>query len=817
MNNLPEPLTSFIGRERDLAAVREFMAEARLVTLAGPGGCGKTRLALQVAHERSNSGSENVYWVDLAPLSDPALVVQSVATALGIAEQPGTPLVQTLSEGLRGRSALLILDNCEHLVDSCAHLIEHLLRTCPHLRVLVTSREILNVAGERVWPVTGLPIPDDDHAAPLLSSETLMECESVQLFLARATAVQPAFIPAASDISALARICRRLDGIPLAIELAAARVRVLSLKEIDARLDDAARLLTTGTRTASPHQQTLRASLEWSYSLLMLDERTLLRCLSVFAATWDLSTMEAIVASVLGPPSDPLDLLARLIEKSLVHRLESPGGTRYRLLDVVRQYAWSLVVDSGEEEALRERHRIWCLDLVESAASGLVSADPSGWLDRLEAAHDDVRAALRWSFLRHDGEVALRLAAPIWRFWLFRGYLSEGRRWLEQALATTDGTTPSRTEAILGAAVLAVYQADYARARELCRACIRDWTTLGNRRGVGFGLLTLANVMSESGDYADAVRTYDEALTALREQNDHRATAMALGEQSLALLYLGESDRAEEAGKESVAMYHLTSNTQGLAGSLTDLAIILLARREYTQAYGLCTQSLAIRRALGDRGGCAHTLMVLAWVTTAQEQFSRAVTACRESLAIREAMGDRKGIAQAFEGLARVASVSDDERGATRLLAAAERLRGAAGSRSAPTERDTVDQVIVGLRTHLGESVFDLEWSRGAEMPLEQALAEARAIDVPDTTEVPDVHPAAGKPEKTQAPDSFGLTSREQAVLRLVTEGLTYAQIAEQLVISPRTVDAHLRSIYGKLGVTSRTAATRVALDHHLV
>lgn len=815
MNDLPVPLTSFIGRERDQAAVRGLLSTARLVTLVGPGGCGKTRLALQVARALAETDGETVRWVDLAPLSDPALVTQTVAMALDIAEQPGIPLIQTLVEGLRMRSVLLILDNCEHLVASCASLAEQTLRTCPQVRILATSREALNVDGETIWSVTGLALPDAFVLPPI---EGLLEYESIQLFVARAAAAQPTFAPTQRDGATLAHICLRLDGIPLALELAAARVRLLSLQEIDERLDDATRLLTSGSRGASRRQQTLRASLEWSYNLLTPDEQALLRRLSVFAASWDLSALEQAASDALGASADPLDLLARLIDKSLVIRLEGSGGTRYRLQEVVRQYTWSLVKNLQEEETLREQHRAWCLDLTQRAAAGLVSPDPSGWLDRLEAAQDDIRAALDWSLRRQEGEVALDLAAPIWRFWLLHGYLSEGRRWLEQALAATatDGTTHSRAEASLGAGVLALYQADYGRARELCETCIEYWTALSNRRGVGFGLLTLANVTSEMGDYEAAVRTYDEALTALRAHHDHRAMAMALGELALALLYQGESERAEESAQESVAMYQLTGNTQGLAGSLTDLAIVLLARREYDRAEALCRESLAIRRALGDKGGCAHTLMALTWVTTAQGRLSQAVVACTESLMIREAMGDRKGIAQALEGLARIAHLSENLPSATRLLAAADGLRAAAGSRPAPTERVEIERVAAHLRDQMGASAFATAWSGGREAPVERILAEAHAFHVPRDTPDASTSPA-GKPDTSSAPGSFGLTNREQAVLRLVKHGLTYAQMAERLVISPRTVDAHLRSIYGKLGVTSRSAATRVALENHLV
>jgi len=384
-NNLPRQLTSFIGREREMAEVKRLLTTTRLLTLTGSGGCGKTRLALQVAADLVEEFANGVWLVELAALTDPALVPQAVASALGVREEPGRPLLATLSDYLKAKRLLLLLDNCEHLVAACAYLAEALLRACPHLRILATSREALNIAGETVWRVPSLSLPDLLH---LPSVEHLTQYEAVRLFIERALISRPDFVLTSQGAPSVAQVCHRLDGIPLAIELAAARVKVLSVEQIAARLDNRFRLLTSGSRTALPRQKTLRAAIDWSYDLLSETERMVLRRLSVFAGGWTLEAAEAICVGEGIEWHEVLDPLMQLVDKSLVMMEEQGGTVRYRLLETVRQYGRDKLPASGEADVVRGRHRDWYLALAERAEPELLGSNQAVWLERLETEHD---------------------------------------------------------------------------------------------------------------------------------------------------------------------------------------------------------------------------------------------------------------------------------------------------------------------------------------------------------------------------------------------------------------------------------------------
>ncbi len=406
-NNLPRQLTSFIGRERETAEIKRQFTTTYLLTLTGTGGSGKTRLGLQVAADVIDEFPDGVWWVDLAALADPPLVPQTVASTLSLREQPGRPLIETLLEHLQPRTLLLVLDNCEHLLFACAQLVDALLRGCPHFKTLVTSREGLGIAGETLYPVPSLSTPDPQRVPP---PEQLAHYEAVQLFTERAMAIQPTFRVTQRNAEAVAQVCRRLDGIPLAVELAAARVKVLPVDQIASRLDDQFRLLTGGSRMALPRHQTLRAAMDWSHNLLSDPERTMLRRLSVFAGGWTLEAAEAVCMGEGVEATDPLDLMTRLVDKSLVIAEARDGQGRYRLLETVRQYSRDRLLESGEAEVVRKRHRDFFLALGESAETHRGGPNQVMWLDRLEAEHDNLRAALEWSLGGGDAEAALRLA-----------------------------------------------------------------------------------------------------------------------------------------------------------------------------------------------------------------------------------------------------------------------------------------------------------------------------------------------------------------------------------------------------------------------
>ncbi|HKY50325.1 MAG TPA: adenylate/guanylate cyclase domain-containing protein, partial [Candidatus Limnocylindria bacterium] len=431
-NNLPIQVTSFVGREREIRDVTGLLKDTRLLTLLGPGGTGKTRLSLQVAANLIDGYADGVWFVEFAPLYDPELVPQAVASTLGVREEPGRPALTTLSEYLRRRTVLLILDNCEHLIDACARLADALLRSCPGVNVLTSSREALGTAGEVTYRVPSLSLPDPRQ---LPSLERLADYEAVRLLVERASAVKPGFKITDANAAAAVQICQRLDGIPLAIELAAARLKDLSPREIAAHLDERFRLLTAGSRTAMPRHQTLRGLIDWSYELLPEFERALLRRVSVFAGGWHLAAAEAV-------DPDALDLLGRLVDKSLVVADEEDGETRYGLLETIRQYGLEKLRETSDEPMVRDRHRDFYVALVESSAPNLQGPDQATWLARLETEHDNVRAALRWSLEGGNVEAAFRLGAALDSFWDTRGHISEGRQWIEQIVARA-GELPS--------------------------------------------------------------------------------------------------------------------------------------------------------------------------------------------------------------------------------------------------------------------------------------------------------------------------------------------------------------------------------------
>ncbi|MGH2389011.1 MAG: ATP-binding protein, partial [Chloroflexota bacterium] len=479
-HNLPRALSSLVGREAERREVPALLGEARLVTLTGSGGVGKTRLALAVAGELVDHYPDGVWLVELAAQAEPVLVPGAVAAALDVREEPGRLLTATLQDSLRDRRLLLVLDNCEHLVAACADLAAALLRACPGLRILATSREGLQVSGECLWRVPSLTVPDPGHPLP---PELTGSYEAVRLFVARARERRSDFTLNSQNARAVAEICARLDGIPLAIELAAARVGSLAVEGVAARLDDRFRLLTGGPRTALPRQRTLRAALVWSYDLLSEQEQVLLDSLSVFVGGWTLQAAEAVCGvggaegERLGGSADlpdvgtweVLDLLDRLVNKSLVQAEERAGGeVRYALLETVRQYGQERLSAAGDAEATRRRHLAYFLALAEEAAPRLTDPEQGVWLGRLEADHDNLRAALGWARDSGVAEPALRLAAALWRFWATRGYLSEGRGWLEAVLADSEQRWPTaRAMALNGSGILAHHQGEYGRAETL--------------------------------------------------------------------------------------------------------------------------------------------------------------------------------------------------------------------------------------------------------------------------------------------------------------------------------------------------------------
>ena len=507
-HNLPVQLTSFVGRERELAAVQQLLLVERLVTLTGAGGIGKTRLALQAAADLVDQFPDGVWLVDLAPLADPMLVPQAIATAVGVREQPEHPLLQTLEDFLRSRHLLLVLDNCEHLVAACAALADRLLRACPRLRILATSREPLGIAGETAWRVPPLTSPDPEHLPSLAS---LAQYEAVRLLLDRADLAAPSLALTQRNAAAVAQVCQQLDGLPLALELAAARVKVLSFEQLAARLGDRFRLLTGGSRSALPRQQTLRALVDWSYDLLTAPEQVLFRRLAVFAGGCTLEATEAVCAGDGIEPGEVLEHLARLVDKSLVVAEPSAAGeVRYRLPETIRQYSSDKLAQAGEGATLRGRHRDWCLALAERTGQEVL--DPQRLMS-LEREYDNLRSALRWSVDSGEAEAGLRLATSLCDFWQVRGYSSEGCAWLAELLALPAAATATtaRARALEWAGRLAYLQGDDL-----------------DRQRIVMSLLALGHAALRRRDALRARLLFNESLGLARDAADHLAVALGL-------------------------------------------------------------------------------------------------------------------------------------------------------------------------------------------------------------------------------------------------------------------------------------------------
>ena len=760
----PRPLTSFVGRERELAAVRMRLRDpgVRLLTLTGPGGVGKTRLALQAAAgalEADGPSASAPYrdggrLVELAALADPALVPQTVAAAVGVREDPGHPLLATLTDALRPKRLLLVLDNCEHLLDACARLADALLRACPGLTVLATSREVLGVAGEVPYRVPPLALP----ALPALPAPPdaprptppggLARAEAVRLFVERAATVQPAFAVTAQNARPIAEICRRLDGLPLALELAAARVRVLGVEELLARLEDRFRLLTGGGRTASERHRTLQAAVAWSYALLTDRERALFDRVAVFAGGFTLEAAEAVGAGEdLGAP-DVLDLLTRLVDQSLVQAEAQPDGTvRYRLLETLRAYARDTLAAGGLEARVRDRHAGYYAALAERAAPELRGPDSAAWHDRVERELDNVRGALGWAVAGGPPAAGLRLATALHWYWFMRRPL-EGRAWLERILALPGPSEPAcpeaavglalRARALGGAALLALGEGDLEVAQAQGEEALALARQAGDRPATVTALGGLGGIARARGEDTVARSRWEESLALSGELGDWLGMAFSL--RHLARIAArGRDDALAEAHyQRALALHREAGDHSGTAGVLGELGNLARGRADFAGAREAYEASLAHFREAGDPQGCALSLGRLAGVAAARGEHAAARAAYAASLRGFHAVGRRWAVALTLVGLAAVA-------GAEGRWARALRLAAAATAAGAGPPRPLIDALEWGLpglagveqvraqaRAALGEPASAAAWAAGEAMTLEQAVVDALA-DAPDT------------------------------------------------------------------------------------
>ncbi|HLQ55980.1 MAG TPA: LuxR C-terminal-related transcriptional regulator [Streptosporangiaceae bacterium] len=810
--NLPAEPNSFVGRERDLAELALLLGEVRALTLCGPGGIGKTRLALRLACEIVPGFPDGAWLVELGDTEDPALVPQRVAAVLGIREEPDRPLAETLADVLRPRRMVLILDTCEHVVDACASLVQQLLASCPLLRLIATSREPLRVRGETAWRVPPLELPGQ---LTDLSGRDMAGHEAIRLFTERAAAVRPGFALSTENTGTVVRLCRTLDGIPLAIELAAARVRALSVEQIAGRLGDRFRLLASGDRTAPPRQQTLRATLDWSYELLTGPEQVLLRRLSVFAG-WDLDMAEQVCAGHEITAPMVLDLLAALIDKSLVTvDAELDGDARYRLLDMIREYAAARLAASGEETVVRVRQRDYLLSMAESIVDrAFVRGDPP-WPERVamyrrvHAERANLVAALALTADRGEAELGLRLCCALRSPWVAYGDVTEGARWFDRFLGMDDQVSQAvRARALMLRAELAFEQQDYAAAAGCAQAGIDlCLPSAGPSEAGGHRLLALVSL--RAGRHDAALDSADAAVAAARAAGDEWEEGLAQSTRAAVLARQGSLNDAQRAYETALDVLR-DNNGWGVAQTLYGFGALARARRDYPAALRHFDAALALYRAIDARPEIARCLAGVGWVALSQRDLALARSSLTESMQLSLAIGQRLAIARGIEALAVLALAEGDPARAIRLEGAGRALRDAAGHVSPAPARARIDALFDAARQQLGPAAAAALLAEGRAMSREEAIrygTEAAAAAPPGGAEG-----VAGQPPSPGG-GSSALTTREQEIAALIARGLSNRRIAAELVISPATAARHVANIFTKLGFSSRAQVAAWAAD----
>ena len=814
--NLPAPLSSFIGRKYEIREIRQLLSANRLVTLTGPGGCGKTRLALEVAYELMGKFEHGIWFVELAMVADPEFVPQTIAATLTVREQAKRPLTEVLAENLAVAPTLLILDNCEHLILACAQIAETLLKKCPGLTILVTSREIMGMTGEVTWLVPPLSLPDQLPWTTPRSAPDAMniyrESESVQLFIARAESIAPDFRFSAENGSWVAEICRRLDGMPLAIELAAARVRTLSIQQIAQRLDDRFQLLTGGSRTAPPRHQTLAAALDWSYALLSEVEQNVLQRLSIFAGGATLEALDA-VCTVQGMESGVvLEVLSHLVDKSLiVVRRNERSETRYHLLETIRQYALDKLIKAGREARSKEQHLEYFIQWAERAEPHLIGADQVEWLERYEAEHDNLRASLEWCHADENrAAMGLRLAAACGRFWRIHGYLSEGRRHLSEVLSRIGALTRSmaRARALSFLANLEYLQSDYPAMRPVAEEALSIWRELGQegKAGAAYTLDLLGELGTEEGDYVHSLALFQEAMDIYKELNDMRGVGQIHMQFGWAAMRAGDYPRAHYHLEEFYQLAQQVGDTTDLAYALSGLGEVAVRQGNYQRAASLLEQGLELNRLRGDKWGTATMLGSLGWIALRQHNFDQLRERLRASLTLRVEISDQGGIAWCLEKLAEAKYEQTEYQEATKIFGQAESIRAPLGSLIDPADLADYNHILSRLRSALGTDEFMVLWEEGAAMRLDEVVDYALSEPEPSQVSTPSEKEKFG-----------GLTRREREVAVLIAQGKSNREIADDMTVGVKTIETYVTRILNKLGFDSRVQIATWVIERRLV
>lgn len=790
MSNLPIQLTSFIGRESALVELRHNLSRARLLTLSGPGGCGKTRLALQLAGELTTDFPDGLWFVDLVPLADSSLVAQKVMSAAGVREQADRSAQETLTGFFAAKRSLLVLDNCEHLIEGVAGLVDTLLRTTAELTVLTTSREALRLTGEVVWPVSPLSVPSGDR---MRTAAEIRASDAVHLFTDRVALSQPGFKLTDENATSVAAICRQLDGLPLAIELAAPRIASLSPSQFLARLGDRLNLVSRSSRTAPAKQQTLEATFDWSYQLLTEVQRMLFRRLAVFSAPFSLEAVEAVCSGEGIAADDVLYLIGELVEKSLVVAEHGAGDElRYRLLETVRRYALSRLRELGDDRYVQQRLVQFCISVAEHAAERLHTPDALLWMDLLDDQEDNLRSVLGWC-KTHDPPSGLKLASLLVEYWDLRGRLTEGRKWLAEFLSLNQAGNEARANALAGTGLLAWRQGDNTSAQNQYEECLAIGRLTRNRGLEARGLRGLGDAVLGLGEYGRADALCRESLEIFRSLGDAAETAQTLSRLGNAAF--NQADRAKSLPfyEESLALYRQLGDRVGIANQLWSLSTVRLLAGEIASGRLLVDECLDIRTEIKDELGIPYARIMVGYAAMhVGDLLSGQIELCA-GLSRMQELGDRWGIAttlQFMSGLAVFASKWGD---AVRLAGASEAVRASIGAQPLPSVQSVAEPWLASARRRLPVQEADRAYREGRQMTTDSAVAFALGLFEPIQMRV--AHPGAA---------GHGLSRRELQVATLVSEGHTNREIGRRLFISERTVDNHVEHILEKLQFRSR-------------
>lgn len=811
---LPVPLIRLVGRVRETAEIcRLLRSDVRLLTLTGPGGVGKSRLALEVASQAGEIFDDGVAFIPLAPIRESAQVGPSIARALGVVDAQSGSLVDALVRHLQSKRLMLVLDNFEHVVAASPLLVD-LLSGCPHLSMIVTSRSVLRVSGEYALPIRPLDSPDNARLLPL---EKLAQCGAVQLFIERATAVCRDFALSADNAEAIVEICHRLDGLPLAIELAAARVALLPPRVLLNRLEPRLPLLSRGSRDLPERLRTMRDAIAWSYDLLSPTEQALFRRLAVFAGGCTLEAAEAVRTASQVLPINTLDGLAELVDQSLIYQVTQPDGEpSFLMLETIREYASERLRAHGEESDVRRAHAVYFAQLAEEAGAGLRRPEQQRWRDLLDAELDNLRAAVAWAADGAgdpaDTELALRIAAALWYFWLQGHSPGEGRRWLLQALSAAPEQVgdAGRGRALNALALLAWRQGDYATARAYLDDSLKILGQADNPSALAEALHALGHVVFEGGDYAGADELFEESRSGYQDLGDTAATIPLIGDLGMVAYHRGSYAEAKRIFEETYRLSEQHGLTDRMADALNRLGDLARLSNDLDQAQDLYEQSWALWKEARGTPGIASALHKLSQLRRHRGERDGTLALLRESIHLQQELGNKQGIAECLAGFGGLAYDSGDSKQAARRLAAAARVLEAIGAPLAPADRVEFERDVEAAGSALGESAWQAAWEEGQALTVEEAVAEALSECGPAQAIPVVIRPSVSSPERVR------LSAREREVAALIARGLSNREIAAALTITEKTAANHVDHILTKLDLHSRTQIAVWELQHGL-